>query len=143
MHVYLDLPMHRVEHYNVFVICLNIKKQGLSKLSYSYFVKFEVCCVAIFLFYNSRCCTVLYHAHLFFLWEFAVFSLILMYQMWRKVVFTIKSTMFFLLHLFLLGIYLEDKCWYQYPLLFVLWSYIIKNISMTSLHAKSGSDISA
>ena len=40
--------MHRVEHYNVFVICLNIKKQGLSKLSYSYFFKFEVCCVAIF-----------------------------------------------------------------------------------------------
>ena len=48
MHVYLDLPMHRVEHYNVFVICLNIRKQGLSKLSCSYFVKFEVCCVAIF-----------------------------------------------------------------------------------------------
>ena len=48
MHVYLDLPMHRVEHYNIFVICLNIRKQGLSKLSCSYFVKFEVCYVIIF-----------------------------------------------------------------------------------------------
>ena len=30
------------------MICLNIRKQGLSKLSCSYFVKFEVCYVIIF-----------------------------------------------------------------------------------------------